>query len=127
MGTNQVASPSPRRSWTRSFVEPTSRAPLTRGCRVKNRSSVLGSRRGRHAGVSREELQGRSLAQSELDDAVGWYEREREGLGLEFIEEVDRVLARIETQEEFATSPLAVLDHGVVRREFVRRFPYVVV
>ncbi len=67
------------------------------------------------------------LAQSELDDAVGWYEREREGLGLEFIEEVDRVLARIETLEEFATSPLAMLDHGVVRRAFVRRFPYVVV
>ncbi|MEO7735483.1 MAG: hypothetical protein ABIY55_31305 [Kofleriaceae bacterium] len=67
------------------------------------------------------------LAQVELDDAAGWYEQEREGLGLEFIEEVDRVLARIETQEKFVTSPLAVLDHGVVRREFVRRFPYVVV
>ena len=50
------------------------------------------------------------LAQVELDDAAGWFEQEREGLGLEFIEEVDRVLARIETQEKFVTSPLVVLD-----------------
>jgi len=41
------------------------------------------------------------LAQGELDHAAGWYEQEREGLGLEVIEEVDRVLARIETQEKF--------------------------
>ena len=39
-------------------------------------------------------------AQLEFDAAAAWYEREREGLGFEFIEE---------------------------GREFVRRFPYVVI
>ena len=63
------------------------------------------------------------IAQQEFEQGVGWYEPERLGLGFEFIEEVDRVLTRIETQEKFVTAPLAVLDGGVVRREFVRRFP----
>jgi len=66
-------------------------------------------------------------AQLEFDAAAAWYEREREGLGFEFIEEVDRTLARIETREAFPTAPLTTLEDGVVRREFVRRFPYVVI
>jgi hypothetical protein len=37
------------------------------------------------------------IAQQELEEAAGWYEQQRLGLGFEFIEEVDRVLARIET------------------------------
>jgi len=67
------------------------------------------------------------VAQLEFDEATGWYEQQRVGLGFEFIEEVDRVLARIETHEKFVTAPLAVLESGVVRREFVHRFPYVVI
>ena len=67
------------------------------------------------------------IAQQEFEQGVGWYEHERLGLGFEFIEEVDRVLARIETQDRLVTAPIAVLDGGVVRREFVRRFPYVVI
>jgi hypothetical protein len=67
------------------------------------------------------------ITQQEFEQGVGWYEHERLGLGFEFIEEVDRVLARIETQDRFVTAPIAVLDGGVVRREFVRRFPYVVI
>jgi toxin ParE1/3/4 len=67
------------------------------------------------------------VAQQEFDEAAAWYEHEEIGLGFEFIEEVDRVLARIETHEKFVTAPLVVLDDGVVRREFVRRFPYVVI
>jgi len=43
-------------------------------------------------------------ARVELDEAAGWYEREREGLGSEFVDEVDRTLARIEIQEKFATA-----------------------
>jgi toxin ParE1/3/4 len=67
------------------------------------------------------------VAQHEFDDATAWYEHQKIGLGFEFIEEVDRVLARIERQEKFVTAPLVTLDRGVVRREFVRRFPYVVI
>lgn len=66
-------------------------------------------------------------AQLEFDDAAAWYESEREGLGFEFIDEIDRTLTRIETQDTFATAPLVRLEHGVVRREFVHRFPYVVI
>jgi toxin ParE1/3/4 len=67
------------------------------------------------------------IAQLELEEAVAWYEQQEIGLGFELIEEVDRVLARIETREKFVTAPVAILDRGVVRREFVRRFPYVVI
>jgi hypothetical protein len=52
------------------------------------------------------------VAQLEFDEAAGWYEQQRVGLGFEFIEEVDRVLARIETHEKFVTTPLAVLESG---------------
>jgi hypothetical protein len=41
--------------------------------------------------------------------------------------EVDRVLAHIAHAETFPTVPIATVEGGVVRREFVDRFPYVVV
>jgi toxin ParE1/3/4 len=66
-------------------------------------------------------------AQLEFEEAAAWYEQQEEGLGFEFIVEVERVLARIETQDRFVTAPLIVLDRGLVRREFVRRFPYLVI
>lgn len=68
-----------------------------------------------------------AVAQTEFEQAAGWYESQRDGLGFEFIAEVDRVLARIAHEEKFATSPIATVKGGVVRREFVGRFPYVVV
>jgi len=67
------------------------------------------------------------IAQQEFEQAAGWYEQERIGLGFEFIEEVDRILRRVETHDRFVTAPVAILDDGVVRRGFVRRFPYVVI
>jgi toxin ParE1/3/4 len=67
-----------------------------------------------------------AVAQTEFEEAAGWYETRREGLGLEFIAEVDRVLVRIAHEEKFATAPVATIEGGVVRREFVERFPYVV-
>jgi toxin ParE1/3/4 len=67
------------------------------------------------------------VAQQEFDSAAAWYEQQEIGLGFEFIDEVDRVLVRIETQEKFVTAPLVAFEQGVVRREFVRRFPYVVI
>jgi len=67
-----------------------------------------------------------AAAQTEFEEAAGWYETQRDGLGFEFIAEVDRVLMRIAHQEKFATAPIATVEGGVVRREFVERFPYVV-
>jgi toxin ParE1/3/4 len=68
-----------------------------------------------------------AIAQTEFEEAAGWYETQREGLGFEFIAEIDRVLVRVAHEETFPTAPIATVEGGVVRREFVERFPYVVV
>lgn len=68
-----------------------------------------------------------TIAQTEFEEAAVWYESQRSGLGLEFIAEVDRVLTRIAHEEKFATAAIATVPGGVVRREFVDRFPYVVI
>jgi len=67
------------------------------------------------------------VALGESEDAAAWYESQRPGLGDEFIAEVDRTLARIENEEQFATVPVMILTGSVVRREFVHRFPYIVI
>jgi hypothetical protein len=67
-----------------------------------------------------------AIAQTEFEEAAGWYETQREGLGFEFIAEIDRVLVRIAHEQTFPTAPIATVEGGVVRREFVERFPYVV-
>lgn len=68
-----------------------------------------------------------AIAQSEFEEAAAWYESQREGLGIEFIVEIDRVLSRVSHEHSFATAPIATVPGGEVRREFVDRFPYVVV
>lgn len=68
-----------------------------------------------------------AVAQTEFEEAAGWYESQRDGPGLEFIAEVDRVLVRIAHAETFAAAPIAMVVDGVVRRELVDRFPYVIV
>lgn len=63
----------------------------------------------------------RRVARSEFDEAVAWYEGERVGLGLEFKDAVDEVLARI------AATPLIFRAmRGPVRRAVVKRFPYTI-
>jgi plasmid stabilization system protein ParE len=63
----------------------------------------------------------RPLARRELDEAVGWYEKQKQGLGVELKEAVDQVLGRIaETPERFR--PV----RGEVRRALLRRFPYAI-
>jgi plasmid stabilization system protein ParE len=60
----------------------------------------------------------RPLARQELEEAIGWYERQQAGLGIEFKEAVDQMLTRIaETPGRFR--PL----RGEVRRALLRRFP----
>ena len=68
-----------------------------------------------------------AIAQTEFEEAAVWYERQRSGLGLEFIAEVDCVLVRIAHADRFTTAPIATMRGGVIRREFVDRFPYHVI
>lgn len=63
----------------------------------------------------------RRVARIEFDEALDWYELQRPGLGLEFKQRVDEVLARIaETPEHFHRV------RGEIRRAVVRRFPYII-
>jgi len=58
-------------------------------------------------------------AQQEVDDAVAWYDDREEGLGRDFLDELDRVIRRINS------FPLASpeIEPGI-RRCLLARFPY---
>jgi plasmid stabilization system protein ParE len=58
-------------------------------------------------------------AQSELDDAVTWYNRQASGLGREFLDELDRAVRRAVA---FPTS-YPEIEPGI-RRSRLARFPY---
>ena len=63
----------------------------------------------------------RRQARSEYDEAGDWYEKERAGLGVEFLAEIDRLLQRIaDNPEQF---PMLYRD---VRKAVAHRFPYCV-
>src|SRR5262245_25269461 len=59
------------------------------------------------------------LADYELNEAAQYYEREELGLGLAFLEDVDRSLDIIQEAPEGAP-----VIRGTVRRKLLRRFPY---
>ncbi len=59
------------------------------------------------------------LAEAELLEAAGYYESVVSGLGLAFLEEVERATERIRNHPEAA--PLIL---KVVRRKLLCRFPY---
>jgi plasmid stabilization system protein ParE len=61
---------------------------------------------------------------AELDHAAGWYQSQRDGLGLTFLAAVDRAVDSIERWPR--TGPLVdqVPDHLEVRRAPIVRFPY---
>lgn len=61
----------------------------------------------------------RRAAKAEFIDAAAWYETQRSGLGDEFVNEVEKSIAKA------AESPLLFpVVSGDVRRVVVRRFPY---
>ena len=61
----------------------------------------------------------RPAAAAEIETAYRWYEKERAGLGFEFLEAVDKLVRTIaENPERF---PVIRRD---VRRALLRRFPY---
>jgi toxin ParE2 len=60
-----------------------------------------------------------TLAQQELDNAVAWYNEQAEGLGQEFLDELDRVVRRV------LSFPLYCSEIEVgIRRCLIARFPY---
>jgi plasmid stabilization system protein ParE len=63
-----------------------------------------------------------TIAQQEVDDAFRWFEERTEGKGLEFLDELDRVVRLIRT------FPFAALEiEPEIRRSLLPRFPYAVV
>lgn len=61
----------------------------------------------------------RKQARLEFDEAGNWYEKERPGLGMEFLDEIQLLLQRIaSTPEQF---PMLYRD---VRKAVTGRFPY---
>jgi len=63
----------------------------------------------------------RPIARLEMDDAMGWYQKQKAGLEAEFKDAVDQMLERI------AAAPLRFGPvRGEVRRALLRRFPYAI-
>lgn len=61
-------------------------------------------------------------AKQDLRDARNWYQGQRQGLGLEFLSEVQRATMRLESQpEHFA------IVHRQTRLCPMKRFPYIIV
>ena len=67
------------------------------------------------------QLQVRAPAESDIADAVAWYDRQADGLGAEFIRALDASFASILRAPE--SYPVV---HGEIRRALLRRFPYAV-
>ena len=65
------------------------------------------------------ELGVRGRAKADIRRAARWYERQREGLGAEFVGEVDAALSRIESNPEQYQ-----VIHRDLRHAITRRFPY---
>ena len=63
----------------------------------------------------------RRLAERGLEEAEDWYNRQRNGLGSEFRQTIDGLLARL--AENPGVYPRV---HGEVHRAVLRRFPYLV-
>ena len=63
-------------------------------------------------------------ASAELEDAVVWYDGQRPGLGLEFVQAVDVALERISRWPEIGRRVPGVPKDVPARRFPVTRFPY---
>jgi toxin ParE1/3/4 len=66
-------------------------------------------------------------AEREVTDAADWYEREREGLGAEFLDAVQAQVADLRRLPTIG-SPVPLRRKGVaLRRVWLARFPYALV
>ena len=63
----------------------------------------------------------RPIARLELDEAMAWYEKQKEGLGTELKEAIDQMFLKI------GSAPGRFRPvRGKVRRALLRRFPYAI-
>lgn len=63
----------------------------------------------------------RRVARAEMDEAIAWYEYQRDGLGIEFTTEIDRHPQRIaDNPNQFAKT------RDEIRLAVLHRFPYTV-
>ena len=62
------------------------------------------------------------LARAELDEAIGFYERQKRGLGLDLQGDIQQVITRIQLNPDLG-SPYKATDF---RYWVLRRFPYVI-
>ena len=60
-----------------------------------------------------------TIAQKDLNDAVDWYNEQADGLGNEFLDELDRAIRRAVTYPQSCTE----IESGL-RRCIMARFPY---
>ena len=63
-------------------------------------------------------------ASAELEDAAVWYDSQRPGLGLEFIQAVDAALESIAQWPQIGRRVTGVPDDVAARKIPVHRFPY---
>ncbi|MDH4305483.1 MAG: type II toxin-antitoxin system RelE/ParE family toxin [Nitrospira sp.] len=61
----------------------------------------------------------RPEAETELTEAVDWYEARSQGLGAEFLRSLDAVIAQVQRHPT-----LYPVLFGTARRAVLRRFPY---
>jgi toxin ParE1/3/4 len=66
-------------------------------------------------------------ASAELAQAANWYERQREGLGIEFLESIDAALELIARFPHAGSAVPDVPEELRVRRVPVQRFPFHVI
>ena len=63
----------------------------------------------------------RPIAKQEMEDSFAWYETQRGGLGIEFLDEISVFLAGIaEAPEQFGRI------RGPIRRAVLHRFPFTI-
>ncbi|MBK9266430.1 MAG: type II toxin-antitoxin system RelE/ParE family toxin [Polyangiaceae bacterium] len=65
-------------------------------------------------------------ALAELTDAAEWYDRQRKGLGAQFLHEVDAALTHVR-ERPLLFPRLMICSEVELRRAVVKRFPYAVV
>jgi plasmid stabilization system protein ParE len=68
-----------------------------------------------------------SAAEAETQEAAEWYERQRPGLGLEFLVAVDEAIQRIGLSPERFPRLETVPDEESVRRHLLKRFPFAII
>jgi len=66
-------------------------------------------------------------ASAELEDAVLWYEDQRSGLGLEFVQAIDLALEQIAEWPQMGRRVTGVSNDLPARKVPIKRFPYHIV